>query len=245
MCKKPIIPNVIENRNDYLNKFITNSANAPDVDKTEAELIQARNAKQSKALTHALDIRKFEIDLYWKRATYFWAFIAATFTGYFALSNNSNANSKNLVLVCFLGFLFSMSWYLVNRGSKFWQDNWERHVDYLEDDIIGPLYKIAKNPESCYICKPMQEYPFSVSKINLLLSIAVTIIWLALLTIRLYKIIPTLSITCRFADLSISAGIVFVIAVISFWVFVKCGKSKLPKPSKDGKDVKFVIRDYE
>ena len=30
------------------------------------------------ALLQALDIRKYEIDHYWKRATYFWTFIAAT-----------------------------------------------------------------------------------------------------------------------------------------------------------------------
>jgi len=36
----------------------------------------------SRRLEKILDIRKFEIDLYWKRATYFWAFIAASLTGY-------------------------------------------------------------------------------------------------------------------------------------------------------------------
>ena len=30
--------------------------------------------KAEKALDFALDIRKFEIELYWKRVTYFWAF---------------------------------------------------------------------------------------------------------------------------------------------------------------------------
>jgi hypothetical protein len=34
--------------------------------------------KGQKALGYTLDIRKFEIGLYWKRATYFWAFIGAT-----------------------------------------------------------------------------------------------------------------------------------------------------------------------
>ena len=39
-----------------------------------------------------MDIRKFEIDLYWKRAAYFWAFIAATFAGYFALLGSNVGN---------------------------------------------------------------------------------------------------------------------------------------------------------
>ena len=34
------------------------------------------------ALRFALEIRKFEIELYWKRGTYFWAFIAVAFAAY-------------------------------------------------------------------------------------------------------------------------------------------------------------------
>jgi hypothetical protein len=40
--------------------------------------------KSKKALDIALDTRKFEISLYWQRAAYFWALIAAAFAGYFA-----------------------------------------------------------------------------------------------------------------------------------------------------------------
>ena len=45
----------------------------------------ADKAKVESALQHALDIRKFEISLYWQRGTYFWTLIAATFAGYFAV----------------------------------------------------------------------------------------------------------------------------------------------------------------
>ena len=37
------------------------------------------DSRAGRALAYALDIRKFEIELYWKRGTYFWAFIAAAF----------------------------------------------------------------------------------------------------------------------------------------------------------------------
>ncbi len=40
---------------------------------------------KKRALERAIDIRKFEIDLYWKRAAYFWTFIAATSAGFFAI----------------------------------------------------------------------------------------------------------------------------------------------------------------
>src|SRR5258705_6442151 len=45
-----------------------------------------------KAYEKAWDARKFEIDNYWKRATYFWAFQAASFTGYFAILSSSSYN---------------------------------------------------------------------------------------------------------------------------------------------------------
>lgn len=72
------------------------------------ELESALNIRK-KALEHALDIRKFEIELYWKRASYFWTFIAATFAGYGAVSVSSGpgaAKSDLLVLLSCLGIVF-------------------------------------------------------------------------------------------------------------------------------------------
>ncbi|BBA33262.1 putative membrane protein [Methylocaldum marinum] len=100
-----------------------------------------------KALELALDIRKFEVDLYWKRATYFWTFIAATLAGFVAIQASSSSNKADLsVLLCNLGIVFSFGWLCVNRGSKYWQENWENHVDMLEDPVNGPLYKVKSPP---------------------------------------------------------------------------------------------------
>lgn len=137
---------------------------------------------REKALLHALDIRKFEIDLYWKRATYFWAFIAAAFAGYFALlTSQSPPPKETFVLLNALGLMFSLTWYFVNRGSKFWQNNWERHVDLLEDDNIGPLYKTAIDINTCKFWHLHKEFPFSVSKINQLLSLYIVFVWIFLM----------------------------------------------------------------
>src|SRR5262245_20757003 len=77
-----------------------------------------RDEHKSETLRVALDIRKFEIDLYWKRASYFWALIAASFGGYFALSNAQRPTDAGFVVAC-IGFVVSLAWYLVNRGSKY------------------------------------------------------------------------------------------------------------------------------
>ena len=65
--------------------------------------IENKTPKQEKALEHALDIRKFEIDLYWKRATYFWTFIGATFAGFIAVQASS-INDKHDMSVFFFFF---------------------------------------------------------------------------------------------------------------------------------------------
>lgn len=144
--------------------------------------------KNEKALEKALETRKFEIDLYWRRATYFWTFIGATFGGFFvAYASVSPRRQDLLVILCCLGVVFSFAWFCVNKGSKYWQENWEKHVDLLEDKTIGPLYKIllTRNDEmsrSDWV-KNVITGPnaLSVSKINQLISLFVFILWVILL----------------------------------------------------------------
>ena len=105
-----------------------------------------KNKCFEKTLEKALETRKFEIELYWKRTTYFWAFIASSFAGYFVVIKLTQFKEMTIV-VSMIGLLFSIGWYLANRGSKYWQKNWEAHVDMLEDEQIGPLYGTILNPK--------------------------------------------------------------------------------------------------
>lgn len=154
----------------------------------------ASDTINAKALERALDIRKFEIDLYWKRATYFWAFLAATFAGFVAIQTSKAANKVDMsVLLSSLGLVFSFGWLCVNRGSKYWQENWEYHVDMLEDAVQGPLYKVilARGRPQRLSAKLSHllvgPTPISVSKINQLISVFVTLMWVGLL---LYSLPP-------------------------------------------------------
>lgn len=128
-----------------------------------------------RAFEKAWEIRNFEIELYWKRATYFWAFIATTFAGYFALVNSDSYsqpdkyNHVEIYFVICIGFILSVAWLLTNIGSKAWQRHWEVHVDLLEDQFTGPLYKTV-HPTITY----------SVSKINEVVSVSFAAIWLLL-----------------------------------------------------------------
>jgi hypothetical protein len=132
-------------------------------------------ALREEAFKNAHDIRKFEIELYWKRATYFWTIIAAAFAGYFSLEKGAPASSQSIVAS--LGLILSVAWYLVSRGSKFWQENWERHLDLLEDEQTGPLHKTVINQDSHWFLNLTGPYAYSPTRINQDISLLVMGVW--------------------------------------------------------------------
>ncbi|GMO56420.1 MAG: hypothetical protein Ta2A_01620 [Treponemataceae bacterium] len=135
--------------NDYLDKFIRY---------TKPEDLKYTYEK-------AWESKQFEIENYWKCAHYFWLFQAAAFAAYFVAVSHTEV----LYAVIAIGFITGLAWVLTNIGSKQWQENWEMHVNKLEDYVTGPLYKIGTNSRT-----------YSVSKINLLVSLFVTIVWVFL-----------------------------------------------------------------
>ncbi len=136
------------------------------------------NDKLTKAYEKAWDARKFEIDNYWKRTTYFWAFQITSFTAYLAILNSNSyiaipsKNPEILFCIISIGFITALSWALINIGSKFWQRHWEKYIDMLEDKITGPLYKTV------YAHKSTRT--FSVSKLNEMISRFFVVIWVIL-----------------------------------------------------------------
>ncbi|OZT17141.1 hypothetical protein [Serratia marcescens] len=160
------------------------------IDKT----YNCKNDKLKNAFEKISDIRKFEIDMYWKRATYFWTIIAVTFTGYFALSVAKDLENKEiyLLLISSMGLVFTFAWYLANRGSKYWQENWENHLDLIEDEITGPLYKTILERPNKKTHSPMTNVEnridsiltgpskLSVSKINQWVALYIILIWIGM-----------------------------------------------------------------
>ncbi|TKK15549.1 RipA family octameric membrane protein [Pantoea agglomerans] len=167
---------------------------------------QKPSDKHLRAFTQVADIRKFEIEMYWKRATYFWTIIAIIFTGYFALASVNSFPFKNAfsLLLSSMGSVFTLSWFLVNRGSKYWQENWENHLDLMENGITGPLYKTVLSRPSVEAKKNtpqlastnkdfIDEYitgpkKISASKVNQLVAFYLLGIWLILVIITLTNI---------------------------------------------------------
>lgn len=164
------------------------------------------------ALKTALDVRKFEIELYWKRATYFWAFLALTLGAYFTvflskidlvdavdgtgkpmkIPDNSQLMQRHqaLLLLSCLGLVFSVCWYLVNRASKYWQENWEKHVDLLESASQGPPYRTVLHNEKMHWWNLLGAFSYSVSKLNQTLSLFVTGLFCILFVRTVYNYYP-------------------------------------------------------
>lgn len=127
-----------------------------------------RKIKEAYDKSH--DIRKLEIELYWKRAGYFWAFIT-TITAIFGLCIKDKDTDYFILspLVANIGVITSLCFYYVNLGSKYWQQNWENNVDNLEYYISGNLYKIYYSSQT--------GVKHSVSGVNNELSLVLVVIW--------------------------------------------------------------------
>ena len=118
----------------------------------------ANERMRARALKEAQEVRRFEIQLYWHRTAFFWAFITIIYTALFSvLCKYMDSSCKYSFFVPVistlsgLGCFFSIAWHMVNKGSKFWQKNWETHVSLLEETEIGPLYDVYLNPKGTSI----------------------------------------------------------------------------------------------
>ncbi len=103
-----------------------------------------RDARHA-ALKRSHEIRQFEIELYWKRATYFWVLQAAVFTALGLIWKDDAKKIPEIVSVALaaLGLLTAAAGWFSAQGSKFWQENWERHIDMLEEEFEGKLHQTA------------------------------------------------------------------------------------------------------
>jgi hypothetical protein len=172
------------------------------------------------AYNKAWEIRNFEIDKLWSRVAYFWGFIALIFGGYITIvtgEHHQKAEELNLDLyLILLGIIFSIAWLFVIRGSKRWQENWEAHIDKLEDTISGPLYKTIYCTHNPF---------YSVSKINEILACVIIVVWIWLFiqhSITKYKFVNP--IKC-FSKINGFVTIPIVLTICCIIKLVFCGKT--------------------
>ena len=209
MNKKKRNAKHVTKKEEYLNLF-------PDDKPSETERMRSR------ALKEAQDIRKFEIDLYWKRTGFFWAFITVVYTALFAvLCKYVDCPIKFSFFVPVIsalsgmGFFFSVAWHMVNKGSKFWQQNWETHVSLLERNEIGPLYDVFLTPKTTGSrWNPTKEFDFSVTKVNMWASTLISILSLCICGGIIYYLIK------NSANIFLSLAPVILIVIFTTLIFL-------------------------
>lgn len=176
--------------------------------------------RRFEAYKKAHEIRQFEIGLFWQRATYYWAFILAAFTAHFALVGLLFSGEKDfsipelynlpglslfaLSITSFFCYFFSQCWVLMNKGSKFWQKNWEEHIDELGQEFSGDLYKTILNTNSkeCFssCIFSLKAYDYSVSKITMLTALSLMVVSLLMFLFYIAMLL------CRFSRFLIGAN---------------------------------------
>lgn len=133
----------------------------------------------------------------------------------------------SFVVSC-IGFVFTFAWFLSSRGSKYWQENWENHLDLLEYRITGPLYKtLLERPDyenlvDKFITGPMSV---SVSKINQWVCFFIAVIWLLLTAFSSYNSFNIIGVIFN-ESLKISGYIFsFFLALLSCVMMFTFGKT--------------------
>ena len=133
-----------------------------------------------------LELRKFEIENFWKRTLFFWGTIALIYAGFF------KADLKDYqILITLIGLLFNVIFSLSTRGSKYWQEHWETMAVVYENELDFDLFKhdtqnLVKENSTSMFTRP---YRFSVSKLTMLLSDISVILWGILWIYELIKLI--------------------------------------------------------
>ena len=201
---------------EYKDKFRSNSDGEKDI--PAAEVVS--KSKQEKAYETACDTRKFEINLYWHRAAYFWAFITTIYVAYYHVLVNiycCEFGHLPLLVLSGLGLFFAVAWILVAKGSRHWQENWETHVSLLEDDVTGPLFKIHK-PKS-----------FSVSKVNLHIGYVVAVCAGGLYVFEIVEFCKKIAKENPVVNPLILFLTIFVISTLEILTFVTMSKGNVEK----------------
>ncbi len=122
-----------------------------------------------------LDLRKFEIENFWKRALFFWGALAIVLLAY----SKSELGLKYQPIIAFIGFLYNIIFSLSLRGSKYWQEHWEVMATEYENKNNFSLVNEA-NYEPDFKSFFTHPYRFSVSKLTMFLSDITALMWFML-----------------------------------------------------------------
>lgn len=194
-------------------------------------------------LDRATHYRDFEIKASWERSKYFILFLGALFVAYYTMKQSDPVIYQFIIqpggyikqipiktttfpqwmflLLTGLGTSISFIWYWVNRGSKLIYENWEHHIDFIENAYeIGNISKVH-----CWKpfdrLKLLDVYPISPSKANTLVSLLISGAFLILFGYELHSYLYF----CGCNNLFVFIFMFFFVYVVGYTILVKYIKS--------------------
>ena len=178
----------------------------------------------------ALQCRNMEIELFWKRSSFYWVFVGAALVAYGVLYDK---NPQIRIMIAAFGLLSSLAWFLGNIGSKWWIDNWEKKLGQYGRPIIGDLFDIEDRPIDLFPGLPLRR--FSVTRLAIFLSLFVCVLWCVIFAIELWSGLPIPPNGCRILlDGRSVAELLVVIIFAGCFVILGKGKNRIVSGQSPG-----------
>ncbi|MDR6300822.1 RipA family octameric membrane protein [Mesonia maritima] len=140
-----------------------------------------------------INARNFHYDNFNKWMTYFYVAIGALFVGYYTISSTEDLRNEKIILIV-LGYITSLFWYWSSKGYYFWNINFITLVNDCETNTLKlkkkkRVYSVFANKktQNNYI-NPISGANISTSKIAILFSFIITVVWGILLLEKLKEI---------------------------------------------------------
>jgi len=196
-----------------------NSSSINPINDTNYFQLFTPDDKLKMAYEKAWEGKNLEIQNNFARLNYAWTLHAVAFGGYLALwgLNLKDIPPQATYLIICTGLVTSVAWTFINYGCKSWQNFWESHIKFLEDNVTGPLYKTFLFENCATTGKPFQSSKtYSISGINELVSLFFVCIW-GLLSVKYWVINMHNWCTnwqpCLSIQEIVESGILFLLAV--------------------------------
>lgn len=176
--------------------------------------------KLKEAYEKAHDIRKFEIELYWKRTTYIWTLVAAliticgvAITTLYKLKDEPEKMVSLLIgtdAIAIFGSVITIISSKILKSGEYWQKNWEFHVNILEPFFSGSLYSThLYNKES---------KRYSIATLNKYFYLAVQCIWFILIIANTVTLLKTFDVWVAWLSAFLIAAILMGFSELIAWL---------------------------
>ena len=189
--------------------------------------------KKDKQYERLIAARNFHYENLNKWLTFFYVAIGAVFAGFCTLHTNRPNLPLELVIIG-VGYIISLAGYLSCKGYYYWETNWIMLVHRFEKKYLADedpemrVYSVManKSANNC-ICDPTKGANISTTKVALVVTWLITMLWGALgiyWGIKSYKCIGFTTPCCKIV-VSILAS--FVLTQLTAFIGAKCLPSDL------------------